>query len=132
MKGILLLLLALVIWMVGGSIAMLVGDFYMHKFHPDGLTHWGFVWRAMLFGIPDFFVLASSFFIYSAALVVSPWRKTVGVVLLASGAFLLWRTSQGLDPTNSTLVHVVANASSIVVGLMGIFGKQTDEGLAQA
>lgn len=132
MKGVLLLLLALAIWLVGGTIATMFGDYYMHQFHPDGLTYWGFIWRELLFGIPDLVVLSLQVVVYAYAMQVSPWRRTLGILMVMNGAYLLWGCVQGLEPSSSMLIHVVANVSSIIVGLVGIFIKQPAEILAEA
>lgn len=125
MKKALLFIAALAVWLIGGSILMLLSDIYIHLAHPDGLTYGSFLLRELLFGLPDLMVLFGGYFVFGAALVISPYRRVIGGLLVASGVYFMWLSVTQPGVGNSMLMHVLINAWSIILGLTGLFGKQT-------
>lgn len=123
MKGLLLLLLALVVWCIGGTLAVMIGDFWFRWLFSGVTTTWGYVWRWALLSPIHIIVLSASYYVVGFALVVSPYRKVVAIIALACALMNLWGSLTDLGVGQSLLVHIVGNAIIIYLSVIALISK---------
>jgi hypothetical protein len=125
MKKALLAVAALVLWVIGVTVATLLGDVYMAAIHPDGQTYATHFWRSIVFAIPDMLVLASHLFVSGGAVSLSPYPKVVAAPMLAWALYSVWQLSTGgVLHGQSSVVHWVATLLALLFGVLGLFGKR--------
>lgn len=61
MKKLLMFVLSLLSWFIGGSLLVIVGDIYVQFAHPGGMDFSLFSWRSILFAFPDMIFLFTTF-----------------------------------------------------------------------
>ena len=123
MRGILLFVVAMLLLFIGAPFLQFISYIYIKLAHPDGLTYWGFIWRELLFGVPDLILLFSMFFLLGAAVMISPYRKAVSVVVLLLTFQMIWHCFHKTGEIESMPLNVVHIISGFLSALVGFFSK---------
>ena len=127
MKKPLLFLASILLWQIGMTIIGLGAMLYIAYAHPDGLSYGKFLLREIIFALPDAMLFGGWYLFFGAVILISPYRKVTGVLMVLEGLYYITRPLFVPDFNSSIYLCLLMNGWMIIMGLAGFFSKSYDE-----